>query len=136
MKKLIFTLILLNFAQAGFAQDSLTTTIPLERIIEVEVTSADTSSLSEYTLYQFNYYNGSSIVKAQFWAVSTDSLFELGEREVELCRVIQMDMGNNTSLRGRGIASKLILRDVYEGEIIFNFDEYGEFPTLRLCSTP
>ncbi len=136
MKKLIFTLIFLNTAYAGFAQDSITTTIPLESVIEVEITSADTSSLSEYTLYQFNYYNRDSTVKAQFWAVSTDSLLELGEREVELCRVIQMNMGNNTNLRGRGIANRLILRDVYGGEIIFNFDEYGEFPTLRLCSTP
>ncbi|MEM6265292.1 MAG: hypothetical protein AAGI38_22515 [Bacteroidota bacterium] len=110
------------------------TTLPLEQPISVHITSIDSAYLKQYNIYRFRYGKGQNPRTGQIIALKKDGSLNLGEQEVQLCRVIQFYMDDSTVLRGCGIANSLYFFG--EGKSItrgFDFSADADFRTLTLC---
>ncbi len=121
-------------------------TIPLEISIPLTITNIDTSELDCYNVYYFNYESK----KARFIiekAIDRPTIKSMGTfilcRNIEFCTIDKLS-GKRINFRGchiingYGIArlvnapqNKIKYETVMEP--FYDFNEYSDFPTLRLC---
>lgn len=110
-------------------------TIPLEKDVEIEISSIDSTSLDFYKIYEFIYFNDNKEIKARFWADKNDTTFNLGKVNLKLCRIHQMKTEDGMRIRGCAFYNGFVFLENDTVIKEFDFNEYGESPTLRLCST-
>ena len=133
MKKIL--IVILTFAlglNLKAQEEDPIDTIPLEKEIQVQIIEVDSTTLSYYNLYNFTY--GERKIHARFWIPKTYKTFKNGIASVKLCRILEMRFNDSISLRGRALYDQLAL---FENDSIveeFNFNEFGDSPTLRFCS--
>ena len=131
---LLFVWTNLALAQA----DSKNPTIPLNKKIQVEIIGIDSLTFGRYVLYSFKYTSVHKKYNADFWAAREDRMFKTGHTTVELCRIIQMkDRKDDENINMRGCAFYNGLT-ISAGDSVlrhFDFSEYSQSPTLRLCTT-
>ncbi len=136
MNRILLSISTLIFGLNLFGQQGKRVeTIPLEKNIEIVISSIDSTSLDFYDIYEFIYHTDNKEIYARFWANKNDMTFNLGKANLKLCRIIQMKLGDGINLRGCAFYNGITL---LENDTIvenFDFDEFGESPTLRLCST-
>lgn len=116
-------------------ENNITPTVPLEKEIEVEIFSIDSTSLALYWIYEFTYLTKRKEIKARFWSNTSDTTFELGLTSLKLCRIIEMKIEDGSTIRGCAFYNGYF---VLQNDTVvrnFEFSEYGESPTLKLCSS-
>ncbi|MCR9153566.1 MAG: hypothetical protein NXI09_05610 [Bacteroidetes bacterium] len=133
----ILTLILTLFCCLNLfgQQENKIETIPLEKDIEIVISSIDSTSFELYDIYEFTYFTTNKDVNARFWVNKNDTTLERGKVNLKLCRIFQMETEDGLKIRGCAFYNGLAI--LKNDSIVreFDFNEYGESPTLRLCST-
>ena len=104
----------------------------METELKVNITELDTFSTPFYFLYSFEYKKKT----ASFITPRTYEKLKMGKVHLTFSRVHEFKYDDNAAIRsGRGFIGEFNIFRPDSTELILDFDEYSEHPTLELKNT-
>lgn len=130
----------MKFCSSMYGQNNIKIkepTIPIDTLIKLTVYRIDTTDLDCYNVYYFNYGNKKAcfIIEKHKDSINLkkDSLFRLCAMR-QFCEIDQLTH-KITYVRCASVWNNFDIDKPWDDDktIIYNFDEFVEFPTLRIC---